>query len=78
MDVRTNIVLDQDLIEQAKALTGIKTTRAVVHEALQTFVQRREQAAVRQLRGKLHWEGDLESSRMSRFVDEELVIDDSR
>ena len=78
MDVRTNIVLDQDLVEQAKALTGIKTTRAVVHEALQTFVQRREQASVRQLRGKLQWEGDLEASRMSRFVDEELVGDDPR
>jgi len=78
MDVRTNIVLDQDLVEQAKALTGIKTTRAVVHEALQTFVQRREQASVRQLRGKLHWEGDLEASRMSRIVDEELAVDDSR
>ncbi len=78
MDVRTNIVLDQDLVEQAKALTGIKTTRAVVHEALQTLVQRREQAAVRQFRGKLHWESDLEASRMSRFIDEELVGDDPR
>ncbi len=78
MDVRTNIVLDQDLVEQAKSITGIKTTRAVVHEALQTLVQRREQAAVRQLRGQLRWEGDLEASRMSRFGDEELAGDDSR
>ena len=78
MNVRTNIVLEQNLVEQAKALTGIKTTRAVVHEALKTLVQRREQASVRQLRGKLHWEGDLEASRMSRFVDEEIVVDDSR
>jgi len=78
MNVRTNIVLDQGLVEQAKILTGIKTTRAVVHEALQALVQRREQASVRQLRGKLHWEGDLEASRMSRFADEEIAVDDSR
>jgi len=78
MDVRTNIVLDQDLVEHAKILTGIKTTRAVVHEALQTLVQRREQATVRQLRGKLNWEGDLEASRMSRFVGEEIAGDDPR
>ena len=71
MDVRTNIVLDQDLVEEAKNLSGIKT---------HTFgkAQRRQQAAVRQLRGKFQWEGDLEASRMSRFVDEEFAIDDSR
>jgi len=78
MNVRTNIVIDRGLVEHAKALTGIKTTRPVVHEALQTLVQRREQASVRQLRGKLHWEGDLEASRMNRFVDEELAGNDPR
>jgi Arc/MetJ family transcription regulator len=78
MNVRTNIVIDRGLVEHAKALTGIKTTRAVVHEALQTLVQRREQASVRQLRGKLHWEGDLEASRVNRFVDEELAGNDPR
>ncbi len=78
MNVRTNIVIDQDLVELAKALTGIKTTRAVVNEALRTLVQRREQASVRQLRGELRWEGDMEASRMSRFVDEEHEVDASR
>jgi Arc/MetJ family transcription regulator len=32
--VRTNVVLDQELIEEAMALTGLKTKRAVIEEAL--------------------------------------------
>lgn len=67
MQTRTNIVLDQTLIEEAKSLTGIKTSRGVVDEALRLLVQMRRQKQVRALRGKLHWEGDLEKSRLGRF-----------
>jgi Arc/MetJ family transcription regulator len=67
--MRTNIVLDDDLIEEAMALTGLSTKRAVVHEALITLVRLRKQASVRSLRGKLPWDGDLDAMRESRFVD---------
>jgi len=61
--MRTNIILDRELVEQVKELTGIKTTRGVVHEALLTLLRLRRQAEVRQLRGKLRWEGDLDTAR---------------
>jgi Arc/MetJ family transcription regulator len=67
--MRTNIVLDDKLIERAQKLTGIKTKRAVVQEALQTLILLREQAEARNLRGKLSWEGNLDEQRQSRFED---------
>jgi Arc/MetJ family transcription regulator len=36
--MRTNVVLDEALVEKAKALTGIKTTRAVIDEALRVLI----------------------------------------
>ncbi len=65
--MRTNIVLDDALVERARQLTGIKTKREVIHEALRTLIQLREQAEVRKLRGKLHWEGNLAEQRTARF-----------
>ena len=72
METRTNVVLDQDLVQEAKALTGIKTTRGVIHEALRTLVILRRQGQVGTLRGQLHWEGDLDALRRDRF-DQEAV-----
>jgi Arc/MetJ family transcription regulator len=67
--VRTNVVLDDDLVERAKQLTGMKTKRSVVQEALRVLIRLREQERVRALRGKLHWEGDLAAQRESCLHD---------
>lgn len=67
--MRTNIVLDDELVERAQQLSGIKTKREVVHEALRTFIRVQEQVSIRALRGKLQWEGDLEAQREGRFHD---------
>jgi Arc/MetJ family transcription regulator len=66
--MRTNIVLDDKLVERAQKLTGIKTKREVVHEALRTLILLQEQGEIRDLRGKLKWEGDLDEQRKSRFT----------
>ena len=66
--MRTNIVLDENLIERAQKLTGIKTKREVVQEALRTLILLREQAEVRQFRGKLKWEGNLDEMRQTRVT----------
>lgn len=60
---------DESLLKRAKELTGIRTTRQVIHEALETLVLLREQASVRFLRGKLRWEGDLGALREGRSGD---------
>ena len=68
--MRTNIVLDDALIERARQLTGIKTKRKVIQEALRTLIQLREQSEIRQLRGKLKWEGNLDEQRKSRLPEQ--------
>lgn len=66
--MRTNIVLDDKLIERAQKITGIKTKREVVHEALRTLILLNEQGEIRHLRGKLKWEGDLNEQRLARVT----------
>ena len=65
--MRTNIVIDDELIERARKLTGLATNRSIVEEALRLLIQQYEQREVRQLRGMLHWEDDLEQMREGRF-----------
>ena len=67
MNTRTNVVLDQELVREAKSLTGIKTTRGVIDEALRTLVMLHRQEQVRALRGQLQWQGDLGALRQARF-----------
>lgn len=65
--MRTNIVLDDELVTRAKELTGMATKRGVVEEALKTLIRLREQERVRELRGKLSWHGNLAESRKARL-----------
>jgi Arc/MetJ family transcription regulator len=62
-NTRTNIVLDDELLLEAMQRTGIKTKRGVVEEALRTLIQLKRQEEILALRGKLHWEGDLDEMR---------------
>lgn len=62
--MRTNIVIDQQLINTALELSGLKTKRAVVEAALKTFIQLEQQRQIKKWRGKLAWEGDLEKMRL--------------
>jgi len=66
--MRTNIDIDDQLMRQALRSSGARTKRAVVEEALRLLVQTRGQAAVRRLRGKVTWKGDLHASRLTRFA----------
>lgn len=61
--MRTNIVIDDDLMAQALEITGLNTKRAVVEQGLKLLIQRKQQQAIRDLRGKLKWEGNLDEMR---------------
>jgi len=62
----TNVEIDDQLIEEAQRLTGLKTTREVVDAALRMLI-RIEKANILDLAGKVHWEGNLDESREGRF-----------
>jgi Arc/MetJ family transcription regulator len=64
--MRTNIEIDDRLMRSAMRSSGQKTKRGTVEEALRLLVQTRAQANIRQLRGRIEWKGDLESSRLGR------------
>ncbi len=66
--MRTNIVINDELVAEAQRLTGISTKRGVVEEALQLLVRLKRQEAVRAWRGKLPWEGDLDTMRRDQSV----------
>ncbi len=61
--MRTNIVIDDELMRRAQETTGIKTKREVVETALRLLVRLRDQEQIRSARGRLAWEGDLDRSR---------------
>ncbi len=62
--MRTNIIIDDDLMNEAMALSKIKTKKAVVETALKLLVQIKKQEKLKSLRGKLKWTGDLEAIRL--------------
>jgi len=61
--MRTNIVIDDDLLEGAKRATGAKTTGEAVELGLAALIRLKEQEEIRGLRGKLRWTGDLDEMR---------------
>jgi Arc/MetJ family transcription regulator len=64
--MRTNIVIDDQLMKRAMRASGAKTKREAVETALRLMVGLKQQEAIRRLRGKLKWEGDLEAMRRDR------------
>ena len=58
--------IDHDLMAQALKVGGFKTRKAAVEEGLRLLVRTRAQGRLRELRGKLRWEGSLEDMRRDR------------
>ena len=64
---RTNIVLDDGLIKQAMQISGAKTKRQAVDRALRELVARGSvYRALRKLRGRMPWDGDVSTWRRRR------------
>jgi len=61
--MRTNIEIDDALMAEALKATGATTKREAVELGLRTLVRLRNQEAIRDYRGKLAWEGDLDAMR---------------
>ena len=61
--MRTNIVIDDKLMSEALKATGASTKKEAVELGLKLLVRQNKQQAIRKLRGKLRWEGDLNEMR---------------
>jgi Arc/MetJ family transcription regulator len=64
--VRTNIEIDNDLLQEALRVSGLKTKRAVVEAGLRMLLRLKRQEDILSLVGKVHWEGNLDESRQRR------------
>ncbi len=64
--MRTNIEIDDELMREALAASGLGSKRAAVEEGLRLLVRLKRQEQVRALFGQIRWEGDLEASRLGR------------
>ncbi len=64
--MRTNIVIDDELMNEAMKLSKLKTKKAAVETGLKLLVQIKKQERIKSLRGKLRWDGDLDAMRMDQ------------
>ena len=64
--MRTNVVIDDDLMESALMVSGLKTKKAAIEEGLKLLVQVKSQKKIKQFRGKLKWSGNLNEMRLDK------------
>ncbi len=64
--MRTNIIIDDKLMDEALKISGYKTKKETVEEGLRLLIAQKNQARIRNYRGKLNWEGDLEEMRTDK------------
>jgi len=64
--MRTNIVIDDKLMNETLRATGLKTKREAVELGLRTLLRLRQQEEIRRFRGKLNWQGDLDAMRTDK------------
>jgi Arc/MetJ family transcription regulator len=61
--MRTNVVIDDTLMRRALRSGAYRTKKAAIEQGLRLLVQINSQRKLRELKGKIHWEGDLEAMR---------------
>lgn len=64
--MRTNIVIDDKLMNDTLRATGLKTKREAVELGLLTLLRLRRQEDIRRFRGRLNWQGDLDAMRTDK------------
>lgn len=64
--MRTNIVIDDKLMDDALKATGVQTKREAVELGLRMLIKLKKQEGLKAFRGRLKWEGDLEEMRLAK------------
>jgi Arc/MetJ family transcription regulator len=63
--MRTNIDINDELLEKARALSKTRSKKEIVHLALVNYIKQLQRKKMLSLRGKVKWEGDLKKMRQS-------------
>lgn len=65
--MRTNIEIDDKLMKDTLKASGLRTKREVVELGLKTLLRlKRQERLAKNLRGKVHWDGNLEEMRLDK------------
>ena len=62
--MRTNIEIDDALMAETLAATGLRTKKEAVELGLQTLIRLHRQEELRKLRGRMSWDFDLDEMRL--------------
>jgi len=61
--MRTNIVIDDQLMKEAKTASGLSTKKEIVEKGLELLIRLNKQSEIKNWRGKFKWDGDLDQMR---------------
>ena len=64
--MRTNIVIDDELMQEALNASGLATKKEAVGAGLKALIQLKKQEKIKEYRGKLNWDGDLDDMRTDK------------
>ena len=64
--MRTNIVIDDELMQDALSASGLSTKKEAVEAGLKALIKLKRQETIRAYRGKLNWDGDLDDMRTDK------------
>ena len=62
--MRTNVVIDDKLIQEALRLSNLKTKKELIHKALEEFIQNRKRLDLREVRGKIRFAEGYDYKKM--------------
>jgi len=62
--MRTNVVVDDDLMESALKVSGLRTKKDAIEAGLKLLIQVKRQREIKNFRGKLKWSGNLDEMRL--------------
>ena len=64
--MRTNVIVDDDLMKAALMVSGLRTKKDAIEEGLKLLVQVRSQKEIKRFRGKLKWSSNLDKMRLDK------------
>ena len=66
--MRTQLTINDELMSSVLQVTGLKSKREAVEQGLKLLLALKQQEQIKQFKGQLHWEGDLEQMRVDYYV----------
>jgi Arc/MetJ family transcription regulator len=58
--MRTNVVIDDELMEEALKISKVKTKKELIHRALEEFIRNRKRLDLKEIRGKIKFDDEYD------------------